>query len=769
MRKRVSLQRSITLSVLSIGLLSGTFGLAYAYWQTKDSFREAIGLGFQELARQSADKVGLILEKEIEWVERLSSLPQVREAVREGTRLTFDKPVLERWKESQRPYFQSLVILDRRGRSVGGVTSENARAYYSSQPWWPVVFEQRRLWVGKLRLDEKGYGDLEIAVPIVDEAGAVLGAINAVIEKSQLLTSVLRSRIGRTGHAMLIGPQGTVLACTLLPPGQHTTLIGPLKDSLTPGVPLPETAWMEVQNDAHGQGGGIVGFASVSLRPGIVQAETWSILVRQDPNEAYAPLRLLMWKLVGFGLLVFAVVVLLRWRLGRRIVQPINALVERVRLLGQQSDAKPMMTMQSAGVVEIDTLAASFDELAERLERTSRERRQYVAELERTNRELGISEEHYRMLWDHSTDTRLLVSKGGIIQDVNRRGEMTLGTPADHLIGTKVEDLFREEDRAWLSRLLQTVIVTKKEEHAGEMRMPSPAEGTLIMDVDLVPVENAGTPVAVMVQLSDLTEKKRLEEQLIRSERLASLSQFASMFAHDIRNPLVGIKKTLELLAQDDVSQPVAYRQWWGDMRLTIDLLLGMINDMLDVYQESYSGLPLLNSTVSLKGLVDDVVQLFRPEATAKRITFHLEMPEDDVVMTADRRRLLRVLANLVHNAIKFSPQGGTITVAVSTGTPEFAGLESTSTPSAQTTIQVSDEGPGIAPEDLPRVFELFYRRKDPGDIRIGRGLGLHFCRLVVAAHRGKIRVENRTSGGAVFFVELPLNQEAYVGHTADC
>ena len=92
MRKRVSLQRSITLSVLSIGLLSGAFGLAYAYWQTKHSFREAIGLGFQELARQSADKVGLILEKEIEWVERLSSLPQVREAVREGTRLTFDQP-----------------------------------------------------------------------------------------------------------------------------------------------------------------------------------------------------------------------------------------------------------------------------------------------------------------------------------------------------------------------------------------------------------------------------------------------------------------------------------------------------------------------------------------------------------------------------------------------------------------------------------------------------------------------------------------------------
>ncbi|MEO7860344.1 MAG: ATP-binding protein [Nitrospirales bacterium] len=769
MRKRVSLQRSITLSVLSIGLLSGAFGLAYAYWQTKHSFREAIGVGFQELARQSADKVGLILEKEIEWVERLSTLPQVREAVREGTRLTFDQQLLERWKESQRPYFRSLEILDLRGRSVGGSASGNTTTRYSQQPWWPIVFEQRRLWVGELRLDEQGDGDLEIAVPIVDETGTVLGAIKAVIEKDQLLTSVLRSRIGETGHVMLVGPQGTVLACPLLPPGRHTVLIGPLKDSLVSGLIPSDAAWMEVQDDTHGQEGGIVGFASVVLRPNIVQAGTWSILVRQDPNEAYAPLRVLLWKLVAFGLLVFAVVALLRWRLGRRIVQPINALVERVQSLGVQSGEKPMMATKSAGILEIDTLAASFEELTERLERTSRERGRYVAELERANRQLVISEEHYRMLWDHSTDTRLLANEGGIIQAVNRRGEMKLGAPANRLIGRKVEDLFREEDRARLRRLLETVIATKKEKPAGEMRMPSPAEGTLVMDVDLVPVENAGSPVAVMVQLSDLTEKKRLEEQLIRSERLASLSQFASMFAHDIRNPLVGIKKTLELFEHDEGAQPVAHRQWREDMRLTIDLLLGMINDMLDVYQESYSGLPLLTSTVSVNSLVADVVQLFRPEATAKRIVFQVEMPDDDVAMTADRRRLLRVLINLVHNALKFSPQEGTIIVTVHAETRACTDGESLGTSSSQAVIQVADEGPGIAPEDLPHLFEMFFRRKDPGDIRIGRGLGLHFCRLVVAAHQGKIRAENRSSGGAVFSVELPLNQEAYAGHIADC
>ena len=99
----------------------------------------------------------------------------------------------------------------------------------------------------------------------------------------------------------------------------------------------------------------------------------------------------------------------------------------------------------------------------------------------------------------------------------------------------------------------------------------------------------------------------------------------------------------------------------------------------------------------------------------------------------------------------------------------EWADRESLDTSSSQVMIRVADEGPGIAPEDLSRLFEMFGRRKDPGDTRMGRGLGLHFCRLVVAAHRGKILAENRSSGGAVFSVELPLNQEAYAGHIADC
>lgn len=773
MKKRVSLQRLITLSVLSIGLLSGTFGLAYAYWQAKHSLRATIGLTFQELARQSADKAGLILDKEIEWVERLSALPEVREAVREGTRFTFDQPALQRWRETQQRYFRSIVILDREGRSVGGVTSEATRTYYNAQPWWPVVLDQRRSWAGELRLDERGDGYWEVAVPIMDENGAVLGALKVVIEKDQLLASVLRSRIGNTGHVMLLGTDGMVLACPILPPARHTTAMAWLNDASSRGRRLAEAVWREVQDDTHGHKGGIVGLAPVALRSTIVQAETWYLLVRQDPAETYAPLHILLWKLSVFGVLAIAVVVVLRWRLARRIVLPINRLVERVQRFGQAGEGglPAPRTEPSSGIVEIDALAASFDELTERLERASRESRRYVRELEQANREIAMSEEHYRMLWNHSLHLRLLVGPDGLVRELNRRGEIKLWRAAEKVVGTPVVELFAEQDRANVHRLIAEVFATGKERTAGELNVPAPTGDFFIMELDLVPVEKTmGTVEAVMLQLSDLTEKKHLQDQLLRSERLASLSKFASMFAHDIRNPLAGIKKTLELMAQREELQVEPVRRWCEDLQFTVGLLQGMISDMLDVYQESYMGLPLLTSAVPVSTLVDEALHLFRTEAEARQIVFRREMPECEILLTADRRRLLRVFINLVHNALKYSPVGGVVTITVDTdeSAHRWPGEGASVPGGGVVTVRVADEGPGIEPEDLPHLFEMFFRKNEEGrDPRIGRGLGLHFCRLVVEAHHGVIHAENRPTGGALFALALPLNQEAYVGQTA--
>jgi PAS domain S-box-containing protein len=730
----------ITLSILLIGVLSGALGLGYAYWHVKETRRTTIGLYFQELARHSADKVGLVLAKEIEWVERLGAIPEVRESVRQGVRLALDKPKLQRWREEQRRYFLSLAIVDRQGQLIGGVTSETTRAHYAQQPWWPIVFGQRRPWASDLRLDEKGRGYWEVAVPI-SEGGAVLGALKVAIGADGLFASVLQTRIGKTGHTMLLGQGGQVLVCPVLSPSEHSKTGAFNEVSAQSGA-----VWAEVQDDTHGSGGGIVGISPVALPAPIAQERQWHVLVRQDPEEIYEPARILLWKLAGFWTGAIGLIVLLGYRLSRRIVRPLEALVERVHLLGEGRQTRRLEFGGNVASVEIETLVASFNRLAERLEAASRDTQRYVSELEKANRGLTDSEQHYRMLWDHAVDSKLIVDGSGLVRALNRRAELKLGCQAEEIIGTAAADLFVEQDRAHFYELFWTVLATGKEGATVEMHVPTMVGATLTMELDMVPIEKGESPSEILLQLTDVTEKKLLEQQLLRSERLASMSQFASMFAHDIRNPLAGIKKTLELLTNRAELQAKPVRRLFGDLQFTTEMLLGMINDMLDVYQESFSGLTLVPSTFSVNAFLEEMAHLFRSDAEARGVRIRVALPDRNPTITGDRRRLQRVAINLIHNALKYSPPDGEIILSAGEG-PEGSGV----------VIQVEDVGPGMDPTELPYLFEMFHRKKDGYDLRIGRGLGLYFCRLVVEAHHGRIWAANRPEGGAMFSVALPL------------
>ncbi len=761
MRQRVSLQSLITLSVLAVGLFSGTVGLAYAYWHAKQSLHATVGITFQEIARQSADKAALLLAKEIEWMQRLSALTDIRASVEGALPVAQAALQFERWHEEQHRYFHSLAIVRADGQLVGGRLSDSTRTFYAQQPWWPIVFKDDRPWAGPLTVDEEGRGYWEVAVPIGGQGEPVRGALKVVIGTDRILSSILGSRIGRTGHMMLLAEDGSVLACAALPPSLHISLPAILAQW---GTDAPAARWFHLEHDTHGGKGGIIGVARVVLPAQVAQARVWYILMQQDPAETFEPLLALVGKLGAFWVGAIGFIVWLRWRLARRIVRPIGTLIQRVNRLEGATPSEPLPTQSPGlpcGIVEIDALAESFDDLSQRLEQASRAKAQYVRRLEQANLDLATSEEHYRLLWNHSVDTKILVDPAGAIQDINRRGEVMLGRPASTIVHRPVSDLVAASERSRLQEQLRLVLQSGADRPAGTMRVPTPA-GELTMEIDFVPVKKSGRIESIMIQLFDLTEQKELERQLLRSERLASLSQFASMFAHDIRNPLAGIKKTLEWLGGLPEMEQEPPRRCLEDLRFTTDLLLGMINDMLDVYQENYSGLPLSTSSVSPSLLLKKVLRLFRSEAEAQDVRFRLQVPLEDVWIMGDGRRLQRVLINLIHNALKYSPLHGEImiTVQVEEAQASQSGDDAEPYDGSTMIIHIEDEGPGIASDDLPHLFEMFFRKKDGQDYRIGRGLGLHFCRLVVEAHRGQIRAGNRADGGAVFTVVLPVRQE---------
>ena len=139
MRQRVSLQSLFTLSVLAVGLFSGTVGLAYAYWHARQSLQATVGITFQEIARQSADKAALLLAGEMEWVQRLAALPDLRATVEGAVPPVQAARQVERWREEQHRYFHSLVLVRADGQMVGGRLSDYVRGFYTRQPWWTTV------------------------------------------------------------------------------------------------------------------------------------------------------------------------------------------------------------------------------------------------------------------------------------------------------------------------------------------------------------------------------------------------------------------------------------------------------------------------------------------------------------------------------------------------------------------------------------------------------------------------------------------------------
>jgi signal transduction histidine kinase len=264
--------------------------------------------------------------------------------------------------------------------------------------------------------------------------------------------------------------------------------------------------------------------------------------------------------------------------------------------------------------------------------------------------------------------------------------------------------------------------------------------------------------------------RRELERKFAeRSKELADTEKkraaMAHMIAHDLKNPLLGIKKTLERLDQTPRETNGGQRQKiLQDLISAGDLVLGMVNEMLDIYRSDFGDLPLALGALRVDEPIQTSLRILGPEIEEKSLEIAVRSGAADLVVTADKRRLTRLLINLLSNAIKFSPHRGRI--HISTG---LVGSDQGRGPAA--VISVEDQGDGIPENDLVKIFDAFYSR-DQGKLETGTGLGLPYCKLVAEAHHGKIWAENRRGGGFAVSVALPLNpeeeQQAYADQDHD-
>jgi len=256
-----------------------------------------------------------------------------------------------------------------------------------------------------------------------------------------------------------------------------------------------------------------------------------------------------------------------------------------------------------------------------------------------------------------------------------------------------------------------------------------------VIQASLAAIRERGATVGAVAVFHDVTELKRLER--VRQEFVANVS-------HELRTPLTAIKGYAETLRDGGLRDPETAAEFVRVIHRHAERLRALIEDLLDLAAVEQGEARLKPAVVRARDVVAQAEGLVRPAAEARGQTLAIDLPADLPDILADRDRLAQILINLLDNAVKFTPEGGRVTLSAKMA-------------DGRVVLAVRDNGVGIPPGDLPRIFERFYRVGRSRDRREGgTGLGLAIAKHLTQAMGGTIEVESTQGSGTTFRVSLP-------------
>jgi signal transduction histidine kinase len=240
----------------------------------------------------------------------------------------------------------------------------------------------------------------------------------------------------------------------------------------------------------------------------------------------------------------------------------------------------------------------------------------------------------------------------------------------------------------------------------------------------------------------EATDQDLMEERADADTVIATRDEFLATVSHDLRSLLGGLSLNAQLLVEQASDNPLGammLKQASSSQRL-LARMNRLVNDLLDMVSLDAGQLGLVREQVDVRSILQDTLEAFEPIARAKRVALSFDLEEPHLLARLDSDRIVQVLANLVSNAIKFTPADGLVSIRI-------RGEE------GEVRFSVSDTGIGIAEDDLATVFDRFRQvSKD----RRGLGLGLYISKGVVEAHGGKMWAESRPGSGSTFHFAVP-------------
>jgi len=363
-----------------------------------------------------------------------------------------------------------------------------------------------------------------------------------------------------------------------------------------------------------------------------------------------------------------------------------------------------------------------------------------VTQRQRAWDELVKLEEKYRVLAETSADGVITIDSLGRLTYVNPSFENTCGRRKSQILATLLRD-YLSNDSIYLFQ--QVFIDTrKKDEKVENVELELVhSNGRLVpIDVNIAPLYKNDKFAGVVCTIRDITERKKVEDELKKSERLKT--EFMNIAAHELKSPVTPIKGYLDLIISDTGSSG-KIRDWAKISQRNAERLLRLVNDILDVSRLDTDTMRFNMEKLNSVEILEEVVEDMKAAIEQKDLEFIVHIPKSLPDVIGDRYRLSQVFKNLLGNAIKFTDNGSIAIVAKEED--------------KHILISVEDSGIGISKEELKKIFTKFYQAYTGDDRKNeGTGLGLFICKQIIEKHNGEIWAESNIPQGSTFRMKIP-------------
>jgi two-component system sensor kinase FixL len=361
-------------------------------------------------------------------------------------------------------------------------------------------------------------------------------------------------------------------------------------------------------------------------------------------------------------------------------------------------------------------------------------------------RDVRDTDHRYRLVVDLAASVILVLSPDLKIFEFNREAERVFGRSREEVLGRRLPDLVAPEDQAALESTLLRVLAGE-ELRAMEGQVPDPAgeRRTLSWNASRM-VQPGGDLAGIIAVGQDITDRKdaeaRLREEqtkLIQAEKLSSIGQLAAGVAHEVNNPLAGVKSLVAALRSGRLA-PDRQATYYDAITDGLGRIEQTVRALLDYARPSSGGAA---TTLDLHDIVTACLRLCRPAQHKKELQVDLLFEPGEHRVVGDRHGLMQATLNVLLNATYAAPEGSSLVVAAERD-------EST------ISLHFDDEGPGFPAEHLHRVCDPFFTTKPEGE---GTGLGLAVTQNIIAQHHGRLVLQNRPEGGARVTFVLPAEE----------